>query len=173
MRPESLRSSTGYRLQQLAAALRACIDDAERELVRQQLTVPERALFFAMPRYDQRHCLDVYQTLVASGERDVYVLRAALYHDCGKVDDNGRSMSLLWYGVATMLKRVPALYIAFARRDTGPFRPLYVYAEHARRGAKLAAHAGAPLEIVATIRHYHDPAPQGRAARLQWADQQH
>jgi hypothetical protein len=37
----------------------------------------------------------------------------------------------------------------------------------------MAAQAGSPPAIVTTLRHYHDPAPEGRAALLQWADQQH
>jgi hypothetical protein len=35
----------------------------------------------------------------------------------------------------------------------------------------MAAAAGCPAEIVETIRHYHDPAPSGRAAMLHWADE--
>jgi GNAT superfamily N-acetyltransferase len=173
MRHNTQGSHIGYRLRQLRSALRARIDPAEHAIVAERLNPAEQALFCAMPRYDQRHCLDVFHTLVEDGEQDALVLRAALYHDCGKVDDDGCPMALPWYILATLLKRIPPLYIALARRSAGIFRPLYLYAHHAHRGAGLAAGAGAPAEVVATIRHYHDPTPQGRAARLQWADQQH
>lgn len=162
-----------YRARQFVAALRAGVRDDERALVAQVLTPAEGQLFAAMPLYDQRHCLDVYYTLCAGGYDDPLLLRAALFHDCGKVDDQGRPMPLLWYSVVTVLKRLPWLYQAAAASGRGPLRPVRVYAEHAWRGAQMAAAAGSPPEIVATLRHYHDAAPEGRAAILQWADEQH
>lgn len=160
--------SLSYRIRQFRSAVRARITPAEYDLVRHLLTPAEQRLFDQMPRYDQRHCLDVYYTLVEAGEQDVFLLRAALYHDCGKVDDHGRPMALGWYVLATILKRWPALYLIAARL----IAPIALYAGHAARGAQMAAAAGCPPEIVETIRHYHDPNPRGRAARLQWADEQ-
>jgi len=161
--------SLSYRIRQFRDALRAEVSPAEYTLVARMLTPAEQRLFFQMPVYDQRHCLDVYQTLVAAGECDELLLRAALYHDCGKVDDAGRPMALGWYVLATILKRWLALYLIAARLIPA----IAVYAEHAARGARMAAAAGCPPEIVETLRHYHDPQPTGRAARLQWADEQH
>jgi hypothetical protein len=138
-------------------------------MVIRTLTAGELRLFDSMPAYDQRHCLDVHRTLARAGHGDPLLLRAALIHDCGKVDDDGRPMSLSWYVFATLLKRLPALYIAVGR---GPLRPICIYAEHAWRGSRLAEAAGSPPEVVDALRHYHDPAPTGMAATLQWADQQ-
>jgi putative nucleotidyltransferase with HDIG domain len=160
-----------YRARQFFAALRATVSDHERRMVAAALAPGELRLFAAMPRYDQRHCLDVHRTLLEAGHRDPLLLRAALFHDCGKLDDAGRPMALPWYIAATLLKRAPALYIAAARLL--PRGPIATYAEHAWRGARMARDAGSPPEIVTTIRHYHDPAPTGRAALLKWADEQH
>ena len=165
-------SSLAYRARQFFAALRAQVSPAEQALVAATLTPAEHYLFTAMPIYDQRHCLDVYATLIAAGHTDPLLLRAAIIHDCGKVDDRGRPMPLLWYVAATVLKGRPGLYLAAARLG-GPLAPIAVYAEHAARGARMAHAAGSPPELVATIRHYHDPAPTGRAAVLKWADEQH
>jgi hypothetical protein len=167
------RSSWRYRAQQFFTALRAEVSAEERVMVAATLTAGEYTLFKHMPAYDQRHCLDVYNTLRASGYDDPLLLRAAIFHDCGKVDDDGRPMALPWYVLATLLKRVPALYIAVASRPRSMLRPIYIYAEHAWRGAQMAATAGSPPAIVHTIRHYHDPNPNGLAAILQWADEQH
>jgi predicted HD phosphohydrolase len=161
-----------YRVAQFQAALHAVISPAEEALAQQTLTSGEYTLFRRMPIYDQRHCLDVYATLVATGTRDDLLLRAALIHDCGKVGDDGSPMPLHWYVAITILKQLPILYIALARPGT-PLPLVQRYAEHAWRGAHLAAQAGCPPEMVTTLRHYHDPHPTGRAARLQWADQQH
>lgn len=158
-----------YRARQFFATLRANVSAEERLMVAATLTPAELRLFAAMPPYDQRHCLDVHRTLLDAGHDDPLLLRAALIHDCGKLDDAGRPMSLLWYIAATLLKRVPSLYLAAAR--LAPRGPIATYAEHAWRGARMASQAGSPPEIVVTIRHYHDPAPTGRAALLKWADE--
>jgi len=158
-----------YRVRQFRAALAARIGPDELVAAQALLTPAEWRLFSMMPRYDQRHCLDVCATLAAAGHADPLLLRAALVHDCGKVDDAGRPMALGWYALATVLKRAPGLYLLAART----VRPVAVYAEHAWRGARMAAAAGSPPEMVEALQHYHDPAPTGRAALLQWADEQH
>jgi hypothetical protein len=161
-----------YRARQFAAALRARVEAEELALVATTLTPAEQRLFAAMPIYDRRHCLDVCQTLRAAGHSDPLLLRAALIHDCGKLDDAGRPMALGWYALATLLKRVPGLYLAVARMG-GPLAPVGRYADHAWRGARMAAAAGSPPTMITAIRHYHDPAPSGHAALLKWADEQH
>lgn len=167
-------SELRYRVRQFRAAIRAELQPEEWQQVAQVLTAAEYRLFLDMPRYDQRHCLDVYTTLVRAGHTDPYLLRAALIHDCGKVDDDGRGLPLFWYPLVTLLKKVtPALYRAAAASGRGPLRPLRLYAEHAWRGAQMAARAGSPAAMVAIIRHSHDVAPTGQAALLQWADRQH
>ncbi|MEI7645850.1 MAG: hypothetical protein WCJ55_16385 [Chloroflexales bacterium] len=173
MIPPSHPAALPYRAQQFFTALRAQVGVDERVLVARTLTDAERRLFERMPTYDQRHCLDVYHTLVTAGHSDPLLLRAAMIHDCGKVDDDGRALRLGWYIIATLLRRLPALYLAAAASGRGPLRPIRIYAEHAWRGAQMAAAAASPPEIVAIIRHYHDPTPTGMAAILQWADMQH
>jgi putative nucleotidyltransferase with HDIG domain len=156
-----------YQARQFLAALRARVSDEEWAMVRATLAPGELRLFQAMPLYDQRHCLDVHRTLLGAGHADPLLLRAAIFHDCGKLDDRGRPMPLRWYVLATLLKRVPPLYLLAARL----FPPVAIYAEHARRGARMAKSVGSPPAIVAAILHYHDPAPTGLAAVLQWADE--
>lgn len=173
MKTLARRSLPWYRIYQFVAALRAHISHAEYTHVNRLLSSEEQRLFYAMPVYDQRHCLDVYATLQAAGHTDELLLRAALFHDCGKVDDDGRPMPLRWYVGVTLLKRLARpLYYAAATVGHGPFHPIRIYAEHAWRGAQMATAAGSPPEIVETLRHYHDVAPVGRAALLQWADEQ-
>ena len=116
--------SIRYRLLQLFRALTAHPTLEERAVAAAVLSQAELRLFERMPQRDQRHCLDVYQLLVGGGYADPLLLRAALLHDCGKVDDNGRPIPLLYYGLFVMLKRVaPALYAWAARNGRGPLRP--------------------------------------------------
>ncbi|HEU4326864.1 MAG TPA: hypothetical protein VFS21_27235 [Roseiflexaceae bacterium] len=163
--------SARYRLRQLASALGARLAPAEQHLVESTLTPGELRLFRRMPRFDQRHCLDVYQTLRGGGHDDPLLLRAALIHDCGKVDDEGRPIPLLYYGLFVVLRRLaPGLYTRAARYGRGPLRPFAVHAAHERRSADLAAAAGSPPGLVAILRDYADRRTTPTTTALHWAD---
>src|SRR5262245_18408421 len=108
-----------------------------------------------MPRYDQRHCLDVCTALRAAGYDDRLLLRAALLHDCGKVGDDGRAIPLIYYGAFVVIGRLaPALYRSAARVACGPLRPFAVHAAHDERSARMAAAAGSPPALVAILDDY-------------------
>jgi hypothetical protein len=165
--------SARYRLRQLRSALAACLSPDETRLVKTLLTPAEQRLFWRMPRFDQRHCLDVLQTLRQSGQTDPLLLRAALLHDCGKVDDQGRPIPLLYYGLFVVLRRAaPGLFARAARDGRGPLRPFAVHAAHEQRSAALAAAAGSPPALVAILQDYaaRRSTPETRA--LAWADDQ-
>lgn len=166
--------SAFYRLRQLAAALGAQLDPADRALVARTLAPAELALFERMPRHDQRHCLDVFNTLRAAGHADALLLRAALLHDCGKVADDGRPIPLIYYGVFVVLLRLlPGLYHAAARYGRGPLRPFAVHAAHDERSAAMAERAGSPPELVAILRDYGARRGTPQTLALGWADRQH
>jgi putative nucleotidyltransferase with HDIG domain len=162
----------GYRLRQLQRALRPHIGADEAQLVTQLLSTGEQQLFAAMSRFDQRHALDVAQLLRAQGHDQPTLLRAALLHDCGKIDDAGRPIPLVYYGVFVVLEALaPALYRSAARYGRGPLRPFRVHAEHAQRGARLARAAGSSSEVVELIENYHYAASGTAGALLRWADE--
>ncbi len=163
--------SVRYRLRQLASALGARLSPAEQRLVEITLSPGEQGLFRRMPRFDQRHCLDVYRTLRGGGHSDPLLLRAALIHDCGKVDDQGRPIPLLYYGLFVVLRRLaPGLYARAARYGRGPLRPFAIHAAHERRSADLAAAAGSPAGLVAILRDYAERRNTPATTALHWAD---
>jgi hypothetical protein len=165
--------SIRYRLLQLSNALTAHLTSEEHALVAATLSPAELPLFVRMPSYDQRHCLDVYRLLRRGGYADPLLLRAALLHDCGKVDDRGRSIPLLYYGVFVVLKRAaPALYAWAARDGRGPLHPFAIHAAHDQRSARMAEAAGSPPELVATLRDYAEQRMNERTRALSWADNQ-
>jgi len=169
----SVLSSAWYRLRQFFAALMARLTPAERKLVARTLSRAELALFERMPRYDQRHCLDVCITLRAAGYDDPLLLRAALLHDCGKVDDDGRPIPLIYYGAFVVIQRLaPALYRWAARVGCGPLRPFGVHAAHDERSARLTAAAGSPPALVAILHDYGAQRTTEQTAALLWADKQ-
>ena len=165
--------SIRYRLLQLFTALTARLTPKERALVAAVLSQAELRLFERMPQHDQRHCLDVYRLLLRGGYDDPLLLRAALLHDCGKVDDHGRPIPLLYYGLFVVLKRVaPALYAWAVRDGRGPLHPFAIHATHDERSARMAAAAGSPPELVATLRDYAERRMTERTRALSWADNQ-
>jgi hypothetical protein len=162
-----------YRLVQFFNALTAHLTPEERALVAAVLSQAELRLFERMPQRDQRHCLDVYRLLLRGGYADPLLLRAALLHDCGKVDDNGRPIPLLYYGLFVVLQRVaPALYDWGARDGRGLLHPFAIHAAHDERSARMAEAAGSPPELVATLRDYAARRITNRTRALSWADNQ-
>ncbi|MEO7912443.1 MAG: hypothetical protein ABIV47_22580 [Roseiflexaceae bacterium] len=163
----------GYRWRQFAAAVAARLTPEERALVAAALSPAELALFERMPRHDQRHCLDVYRLLLRGGYADPLLLRAALLHDCGKVDDAGKPIPLLYYGLFVIMKRVtPALYAWAAHDGRGLLRPFAIHVAHDQRSARMAQVAGSPPEVVATLRDYAERRMTERTRALSWADNQ-
>ncbi len=74
----------GYRVRQFWWAVTARIREEDRALVERILPPAAQALFWRMPRGDQRHSLAVARALLARGETHPALLRAALLHDVGK-----------------------------------------------------------------------------------------
>jgi hypothetical protein len=162
-----------YRLRQFLAAVGGQIALDERVLVVRLLGPGELRLFERMPRFDQRHCLDVYHTLARAGHDDPLLLRAALIHDCGKVADDGRTIRLLHYGLFVVLKKfAPSLYQRAASDGRGLLWPFAVHAAHEQRAALLAEMVGSPPELVAILRDYAARRVTERTATLWWADEQ-
>jgi len=165
--------SVRYRLLQLFNAVTARLTPEERAHVAAVLSPAELRLFERMPQHDQRHCLDVYGLLLCGGYDDPLLLRVALLHDCGKVDDQGRPIPLLYYGLFVVLKRLaPALYAWAARDGRGPLRPFAIHIAHDQRSARMAEAAGSPAELVATLRDYAERRTTERTRALSWADSQ-
>jgi hypothetical protein len=161
-----------YRLRQFVAAVAGYIRLDERALVVRLLDPGELRLFERMPRFDQRHCLDVYHTLTRAGHDDPLLLRAALIHDCGKVADDGRAIPLVYYGLFVVLKRfAPALYRNAASQGRGLLWPFAIHAVHEQRAALLAEMVGSPPELVAILRDYAAHRVNERTAALVWADE--
>jgi hypothetical protein len=164
--------SARYRLRQFFAAAGGHISLEERALVVSRLSPGELRLFERMPHFDQRHCLDVYNTLTRAGHDDLLLLRAALIHDCGKVADDGRTIPLVYYGIFVVLKRlVPAIYRRAAGYGRGPLWPFAVHAVHEQRAALLAEMVGSPPELVAILYDYAAQRLTEHTVALAWADQ--
>jgi HD domain len=161
-----------YRVHQVTFRLIAKIDESDLAPVRSLLPSKGQALFLEMSRGDQRHCLNVYHALLATGCTDDDLLAAALLHDSGKGSHRVRFLmrpvivilhALSPRFLASLAGPGATASVAWWRR---PFRDAW---HHAELGAFLAEHAGLNPRVVLLIREHHDP--QGPAAALHAVDE--
>ncbi len=157
-----------YRIWQVWRSLTPrSLDASDHSVLATMLPLKGQMLFAAMSRADQRHSIDVYRRLVATGCDDPDLLAAALLHDCGK----GSGRVRLWIRPPFVLLRsfAPGVLTWLAQDATWWRRPFYHAWWHADIGADLAAAAGLPSRVVLLIRAHH--LPDGPAAELHRVDE--
>jgi HD domain-containing protein len=115
-------------------------------------------LFRQLPVNDQRHGLDVLETVTRlDGEASPLLQQAALLHDVGK---GGAPLSVLERSLTVFLQAVSPGALRSLTRSRPSFAQRYAaYADHARTGAERVRAAGAS-ELAAIIAEHHAPDPQ-------------
>jgi hypothetical protein len=164
------------RVRQLGRSLRARpLNRAELQTVSGILSVEQLKLYLQLPVYEQRHALNVYNTLVAGGYDDRELLQAGLLHDLGKYDAvNGRSIPV-WGKVANVvLSKIggKSLIARLAREEPKSWRYIFwLQTHHEARSAQLAQAAGSNPRVVALLsgNERHD---DSAVHALRWADDQ-
>jgi len=171
-----------YRAQQFFRALRARIEPVAWAEVEGLWRPAQMVLFRRMPRYDQRHSLDVARTLRTAGHDHPDLLAAALLHDVAKSAGPLR----LWHRVAiVLLKAFAPRWLDWLAREAEPGHwryPFYVHRVHPRVGARWAEEAGCSSLTVWLIACHQSLAGQGEEhckassrrllVALRWADSQ-
>jgi len=118
---------------------------------------------------DQRHCLDVFHTLLRQGYTDHDLLQAALLHDVGK----GEVRLRLWHRILSALLEdlCPLLLEKLALNQPDSWRyAFYVYKHHAELSAELAKQAACSPKVVELIRLHHTPSGDEQVKALWRAD---
>jgi putative nucleotidyltransferase with HDIG domain len=164
-----MTGSARHRVGQFWRHASARVTEQERGAVEPLLGQALWPLFAGLPVNDQRHGLDVLET-VRRFEREPGRLlqQAALLHDVGKA---GARFSVLERSLTVFLRAAsPRLLQALLRARPGFGRRYDVYVDHARIGAERLRAAGAP-ELAAIVAEHHAPGPTSEITRrLQRAD---
>jgi len=130
---------------------------------------PLAPLFLALPVNDQRHGLDVLETVIQLERQPTQLLQqAALLHDLGKSDAH---FSVIERSVTVFLRAVSPKTLQALQRSRPAFARRYgIYADHARIGAERLRAAGA-TELAAIVAEHHATQPHSEVTRrLQRAD---
>ena len=166
------------RVLQLIRSLRAQpLNEAEVTYVRDLLNEKQAALYFGLVTYEQRHALNVCQTLLRGGfGSDRELLQAALLHDIGKRDPHTGRYVPLWGKVASVvLSKLGGSKLVKNLAGPNPKSWRYVFylqTGHEARGAALVREAGSSPKVNALVGDYQSLYRQGdpAAKALQWAD---
>jgi hypothetical protein len=177
------------RVLQFYRAVFARVRADEYELIQDRLSPAQAALFMRMMRSDQRHCLDVYYTLIQAGYQDDDLLRAALLHDAGKSApaaksapagtlaagpgtaggstevEVGQRMTVFHRVAVVLMQALPGIgsrwLVRLAADGRGWKAPFAAHVCHAEVSAEWAAAAGCSAAVVNLIRGHH--AQSGRS----------
>ena len=147
----------------------ARVDAGERVTVEKILGPALAAIFFQLPVNDQRHGLDVLETVDRQeGAPSPLLRQAALVHDIGK---QGAGFSLIDRSLTVFLAAIsPRLLTGLLARRPGFARRFQIYANHAAVGAERLRAAGAS-ELAAIVAEHHASLPSLEVTRqLQRAD---
>ncbi len=149
-----------YRVHQFINTIFPRIDSSEIKWALANLSPKARLLFLKQSRSDQRHAIDVAQSLLEkkntlSHTNFQNLLSAALLHDCGK----SMVCNRLWHRVFIVLmqKSPPSLWSRLEKGHTFLAIPLRTASQHAVWGGDLAQRAGLNPEICLLIYEHHHP----------------
>ena len=149
-----------YRLHQFLQAISPHLDSSEISWALDHLPPEASSLFLRQSKSEQRHALDVAQSLMSEKNALTVsnfqnLLVAALLHDCGK-----SMVSIhLWHRVfIVLMQKMPHSLWSRLERSASIFAaPLKTASQHALWGANLAKRAGLDPEICLLIHDHHSP----------------
>jgi HD domain len=159
--------SAAYRVRQFASALLARVTPDNLREADEILSPDAQKLFRRMSISDQRHSLNVMQTLRRQGYTERDVLAAALLHDVGK----SAAWVLPWHrAIIVLTKHFAPDVLAWLTRGEphGWRRPFVVHRQHTEIGAEWAAQAGCSELTVSLIRRHQEPLRRVPQCEQEW-----
>ncbi|HWR45467.1 HDIG domain-containing metalloprotein [Sporomusa sp.] len=162
------------RVKQLVSALSARITEQDREFIARNLDSAQAALFWQMNLPDQRHALNVAYTAFELSAGDCTVdqellIQCALLHDVGKVQGDVSTADKI---ITVILdKCAPGWARRWARLGRGSKvanlrHAVYIYYNHAVRGAAMLQAIGAPQPVIEIVMRHHEASAAGEPPEL-------
>ena len=153
-----MTGSALHRVGQFWRHASARVSEQERVTVEPLLGPALWPLFAQLPVNDQRHGLDVLETVRRlEGQPDRLLQQAALLHDVGKA---GAGFSVLDRSLTVFLRAASPRLLQVVLRARPEFARRHdIYIDHARIGAERLRAAGAP-ELADVVAEHHDREPR-------------
>jgi hypothetical protein len=159
-----------YRVRQFFSALLARVSPDDLCQVDAILPPGAQGLFRKMSLPDQRHSLNVMDTLSRQGHTETGLLAAALLHDVGK---SAAWITPVHRTIIVLTRRFAPVILAWLSHGEprrGAWRkPFVIHRQHPEISAQWAAQAGCSALTVWLIRRHQEPllhAPQSEQERL-------
>ncbi|QNO14392.1 HD domain-containing protein [Alkalicella caledoniensis] len=145
------------RITQFIKSITARITKEDYELMNKYLGDQKRLkeLFLLLPVFEQRHCIDVAQTIQKqfseqlNEEQKHTIMQAALLHDLGKLN----------MGLNPVTKSVAVIFDKINRQSamrlTGKMKFMNGYYNHPEIGAEILKQCNVQEEIIYLVRHHH------------------
>ncbi len=158
-----MKNKIRYRIWQFGQSFNPPPSQEKLDRIRLYLTPVETLLFIKMPVPDQNHSIRVFDSVLAAGESDDDLVKAALLHDIGK----GLYPLQRWERVFAVVMGgfFPRLSQAWGKGEpNGFYRPLVIIQQHPDWGAELAREAGCSETVVWLIKNHEQIQPPASAA---------
>lgn len=131
-------------------ALTANIGDKDYGFLNSLLNKKEREYFMRLPVFEMRHSLDVCYTLISKyGISDKELLKAALFHDIGKIK---AKITVNKKSFAVLIKKIPVLASYLEKR----LYFLHVYYNHPVYGGAICKEMALGDRVIYIVEHHHD-----------------
>ncbi|SDF31277.1 HDOD domain-containing protein [Sporomusa acidovorans] len=162
------------RVKQVVAALTAKVNRPDRRFVEKHLNEAQAAFFWRMNLPDQRHALNVAYTArkLATVQETInqeLLIKCALLHDVGKIKGDVSTADKI---ITVILdKFVPAWAKSWGRMGRGGKidnlrHAVYIYYNHAARGAAMLKAAGLPEQLIEIVARHHEAPAEGEPPEL-------
>ncbi|HHW57128.1 MAG TPA: HDIG domain-containing protein [Clostridia bacterium] len=153
------------RIKQYFKAKRAKIYEKDYQFLLGFLNEKELEYFNKLPVYEKRHSLDVcYYLINKYGIEDQDLLKAALFHDIGKIK---AKITLTKKVIGVILEKIPFLAKFLEKR----IYFLKIYYNHPEYSTEICKEIGLNERVVDIVRHHHGRNPTDEdVIKLQEAD---
>jgi hypothetical protein len=156
-----------YRVKQFIGGVRAKLTSEDVYFIDKYLDEKEKGLFYRIPRYEQVHSVKVAREVINESLKenvyDIYLVKAALLHDIGKIDGG---LNLLTKSVMVLMERFTPGLLKRLRK----MRAVNTYYNHPEIALSYLGNGNEYLLYLIKNHHNYDISADEKLEILQRAD---